>query len=145
MKQKVPLDKVLKQMRPEWPMLAVGVVGAAVAGAVFPCFALIFAQVIAQLVDPDMTPPGPMDGTNLYSFLFVIIGIAAFVGFATQVISFEVAGERYTKRLRADIFRAFMRQEVGYFDEDVSTLTDMKNHRYLIHFILGYLSRCSYL
>lgn len=129
MKQKVPLDKVLKQMRPEWPMLAVGVVGAAVAGAVFPCFALIFAQVIAQLVDPDMTPPGPMEGTNLYSFLFVIIGIAAFVGFATQVISFEVAGERYTKRLRADIFRAFMRQEVGYFDEDVSPLTDMKNHR----------------
>ncbi|EPB81738.1 hypothetical protein HMPREF1544_11524 [Mucor circinelloides 1006PhL] len=122
MKQKVPLDKVLKQMRPEWPMLAVGVVGAAVAGAVFPCFALIFAQVIAQLVDPDMTPPGPMDGTNLYSFLFVIIGIAAFVGFATQVISFEVAGERYTKRLRADIFRAFMRQEVGYFDEDDNSL-----------------------
>ncbi|KAL7325570.1 hypothetical protein PS15p_208029 [Mucor circinelloides] len=122
MKQKVPLDKVLKQMRPEWSMLAVGVAGAAIAGAVFPCFALIFAQVIAQLVTPDMTPPGPMDGTNLYSFLFVIIGIAAFVGFATQVISFEVAGERYTKRLRADIFRAFMRQEVGYFDEDDNSL-----------------------
>ncbi|CAO3608104.1 unnamed protein product [Mucor fragilis] len=122
MKQKVPLDKVLKQMRPEWPLLAVGIVGAAVAGAVFPCFALIFAQVISQLVNPNLDAPGPMDGTNLYSFLFVIIGVAAFVGFSTQVISFEVAGERYTKRLRADIFRAFMRQEVGYFDEDDNSL-----------------------
>ncbi|GAN06864.1 multidrug resistance protein 1 [Mucor ambiguus] len=122
MKQKVPLDKVLKQMRPEWPLLGVGIVGAAIAGAVFPCFALIFAQVISQLVAPNMKPPGPMEGTNLYSFLFVIIGVAAFVGFATQVISFEVAGERYTKRLRADIFRAFMRQEVGYFDEDDNSL-----------------------
>ncbi|OAC98869.1 hypothetical protein MUCCIDRAFT_149394 [Mucor lusitanicus CBS 277.49] len=122
MKQKVPLGKVLKQMRPEWPMLAVGIAGAALAGAVFPCFALIFAQVISQLVNPNLAPPGPMDGTNLYSFLFVIIGVAAFIGFATQVISFEVAGERYTKRLRADIFRAFMRQEVGYFDEDDNSL-----------------------
>ncbi|KAL9551757.1 hypothetical protein MBANPS3_004113 [Mucor bainieri] len=122
MKQKVPLDKVLKQMRPEWPLLATGLLGAALAGAVFPCFALIFAQVISQLVDLNLPTPGPMDGTNLYSFLFVIIGIAAFIGFATQVISFEVAGERYTKRLRADIFRAFMRQEVGYFDEDENSL-----------------------
>ncbi|CEP15267.1 hypothetical protein [Parasitella parasitica] len=122
MKQKVPLDKVLKQMRPEWPMLGLGIVGAALAGAVFPCFALIFAQVISQLVNPNLAPPGPMDGTNLYSFLFVVIGIAAFIGFATQVISFEVAGERYTKRLRADIFRAFMRQEVGFFDDDDNSL-----------------------
>jgi ATP-binding cassette subfamily B (MDR/TAP) protein 1 len=122
MKQKVPLGKVLKQMRPEWPMLAVGIVGAAIAGAVFPCFALIFAQVISQLIDPKLAPPGPMSGTNLYSFLFVIIGVAAFIGFSTQVISFEVAGERYTKRLRGDIFRAFMKQEVGYFDDEDNSL-----------------------
>ncbi|KAI8638525.1 putative ABC transporter protein [Parasitella parasitica] len=122
MKQKVPLKKVLLQMRPEWSMLGVGIVGAAIAGAVFPCFALIFAQVISQLVKPNLAAPGPMDGTNLYSFLFVIIGIAAFVGFTTQVVSFEVAGERYTKRLRADIFRAFMRQEVGFFDDEDNSL-----------------------
>jgi ABC-type multidrug transport system fused ATPase/permease subunit len=122
MKQKVPLKKVLMQMRPEWHLLAIGIAGAAIAGAVFPCFALIFAQVISRLVVPDVTPPGPMEGTNLYSFLFVVIGIGAFVGFSTQVISFEVAGERYTKRLRADIFRAFMKQEIGFFDDDDNSL-----------------------
>ncbi|KAI8056326.1 P-loop containing nucleoside triphosphate hydrolase protein [Gilbertella persicaria] len=122
MKQSAPLGKVLKQMRPEWPLLITGVCGAAVAGAVFPCFALIFAQVLSQLVSPDTTPPGPMEGTNLYSFLFVIIGIAALIGFATQVICFEVAGERYTKRLRGQIFRAFMKQEIGFFDEDDNSL-----------------------
>ncbi|KAI9264807.1 putative ABC transporter protein [Sporodiniella umbellata] len=121
-KQGIPMGKVLKQMRPEWPLLAIGICGAAIAGAVFPCFALIFARVIALLISPDLSTPGPLSGTNLFSFLFVIIGIAAFIGFASQVISFEVAGERYTKRLRGDIFRAFMRQEIGFFDQDDNSL-----------------------
>lgn len=122
MKQKVPMKKVLMQMRPEWPFLGLGIVGAAIAGAVFPCFALIFAKVIAQLINPSQEVPGPMEGTNLYSFLFVVIGIAAFIGFTTQVISFETAGERYTKRLRGDIFRAFMKQEVGFYDDEDNSL-----------------------
>ncbi|KAG1472412.1 hypothetical protein G6F56_001552 [Rhizopus delemar] len=121
-KQSIPMGKVLNQMRSEWHLLAIGVCGAAIAGAVFPCFALIFARVIALLISPDMSPPGPMSGTNLYSFLFVVIGICAFIGFSSQVISFEVAGERYTKRLRSDIFRAFMRQEIGFFDHDDNSL-----------------------
>lgn len=122
MKQSVPIKKVLLQMRSEWPLLGLGIAGAAIAGAVFPCFALIFAKVISQLIAPSTVAPGPMDGTNLYAFLFVIIGVAAFIGFSTQVISFETAGERYTKRLRADIFRAFMKQEVGFYDDEDNSL-----------------------
>ncbi|KAG0749530.1 hypothetical protein G6F57_002450 [Rhizopus arrhizus] len=120
--QKIPLGKVLKQMRSEWHLLAIGVVGAAIAGAVFPCFALILARVIAMLISPNLEPPGPMSGTNLYSFLFVVLGVAAFIGFTCQVISFEVAGERYTKRLRGDIFRAFMKQEIGFYDHEDNSL-----------------------
>ncbi|KAI7900844.1 putative ABC transporter protein [Cokeromyces recurvatus] len=122
MKQKVPIKKVLDQMRSEWYLLGIGIVGAAIAGAVFPCFSLIFAQVISQLIDPSDVVPGPMSGTNLYSFLFVIIGVGAFIGFTTQVISFEIAGERYTKRLRAAIFRAYMKQEIGFFDDEDNSL-----------------------
>ncbi|EIE84922.1 hypothetical protein G6F46_001432 [Rhizopus delemar] len=136
----VPLTKVLKQMRPEWHFLATGVCGAAIAGAVFPCFALVFAKVITLLISPNVPAPGPMSGTNLYSFLFVIIGLIAFFGFSLQVISFETAGERYTKRLRGDIFRAFMRQEIGFYDQEDNSLgaltsklaTDSKNVNELV-------------
>lgn len=139
-KKDVPLTKVLKQMRPEWHFLATGVCGAAIAGAVFPCFALVFANVITLLISPNVPAPGPMSGTNLYSFLFVIIGIIAFFGFSLQVISFETAGERYTKRLRGDIFRAFMRQEIGFYDQEDNSLgaltsklaTDSKNVNELV-------------
>ncbi|KAL0087186.1 P-loop containing nucleoside triphosphate hydrolase protein [Phycomyces blakesleeanus] len=116
-KQSAPIKKVLQMMRPEWPLLAMGVFGAAIAGAVFPCFALIFAEVITIISFGTNIAPGPFKGANLYAFLFVVIGIAAFFAFAAQVICFEVAGERFTKRLRGDVFRAFMRQEIGYFDE----------------------------
>jgi ABC-type multidrug transport system fused ATPase/permease subunit len=122
LKQKVPIMKVLRQMRTEWHLLALGIVGASVAGAVFPIFAIIFSEVITELVAPPAEAPGPMSSSNLYAFLFFIIGVAAFFGFTAQLISFEVAGERYTKRLRTAIFRALMKQEVGYFDDESNSL-----------------------
>ncbi|ORZ24240.1 P-loop containing nucleoside triphosphate hydrolase protein [Absidia repens] len=123
-KQSTPFKRVVSQMRPEWHYLATGVLGAAIAGAVFPCFALIFAQVlnIIMFVPPDQMAPGPVQGANLYAFLFMIIGIAAFFGFSTQLLSFETAGEHYTRRLRGEIFQAYMNQETGFFDHEEHTV-----------------------
>ncbi|KAI9310815.1 P-loop containing nucleoside triphosphate hydrolase protein [Dichotomocladium elegans] len=119
MKQKAPMGEIVQQMRPEWKYLASGVGSAAIAGAIFPCFALIFAKIIAVLIlSPDASAPG----TNLYAFVFVIFGIASSLGFGIQIISFEAAGEFYTERLRGMIFRAYMRQEVGFFDDEENSL-----------------------
>ncbi|KAI8331210.1 P-loop containing nucleoside triphosphate hydrolase protein [Chlamydoabsidia padenii] len=123
-KQSTPMRRVIMQMRPEWHYLVTGVIGAAISGAVFPCFALVFAQVLNTMMFAKTTQdiaPGPMQGANLYAFLFLIIGIAAFFGFSTQLLSFETAGEHYTKRLRGQIFRAYMRQEIGFFDDEEHT------------------------
>ncbi|KAF7732288.1 ATP-binding cassette, sub-B (MDR TAP), member 4 [Apophysomyces ossiformis] len=123
-KAKAPIGKVLKMMRPEWPLLAVGVAGAALAGVVFPLFSLIFARVITIITmitstsDLSTVAPGPLEGANLYAFLFVMIGIASFIGFSSQMLSFEIVGERYTERLRGQVFRAYMKQEIGYFDHE---------------------------
>ncbi|KAJ8664037.1 hypothetical protein O0I10_000315 [Lichtheimia ornata] len=123
-KQKAPIGKILQQMRPEWHLLATGTVSAAIAGAVFPCFSLIFARVVSVMIllPPDQVAPGPMQGANLYAFIFVMLGVASFIGFGGQIISFEVAGERYTERLRADIFRAYMKQEIGYYDDEENSM-----------------------
>ncbi|KAI9021522.1 P-loop containing nucleoside triphosphate hydrolase protein [Phycomyces nitens] len=66
--------------------------------------------------------PGAFQGANLYAFLFVIIGIAAFVRFCTYVISLEIAGERFTERLRGQIFAALLRQEIGFYDDPENSL-----------------------
>lgn len=63
-----------------------------------------------------------MEHRNFYSILFVILGVMAFFGFSLQVVCFETAGSRYTKKLRSALFVAFMKQEIGYFDQDQNNL-----------------------
>ncbi|KAI7903880.1 putative ABC transporter protein [Cokeromyces recurvatus] len=120
-KRSAPVKRVLFDMRPEFPRLVLGCIGAAIAGAIFPIYSLLFAKVITIITIPghsDLYNTGPFKGINLYAFLFVVIGIVGFIGFALQVVSFEVAGEYYTRRLRAAVFRTYMKQEAGFFDQD---------------------------
>ncbi|KAJ3280944.1 Multidrug resistance protein 1 [Borealophlyctis nickersoniae] len=118
------LKRVIMMMRPEWPLLMIGCIGAAVAGCIFPVFGFTLAKIITILLRPNKADiaPGPMEGANLYAFIFVIIGICALVSFFTQVYSFEVAGARLTRRLRSAALTALMRQEIGFFDEDGHSL-----------------------
>jgi ATP-binding cassette subfamily B (MDR/TAP) protein 1 len=120
--QKAPVIRVLRQMRPEWTFIAAGVAGAAMYGAVFPTYAYFLANVITTIVSADSDlNPGPLAGVNLYAFIFVMLGIVCFFGNCGQMMGFEIAGERYTRRLRGLLFRKYMDQEVGYFDQDEHT------------------------
>ncbi|KAI8976833.1 putative ABC transporter protein [Pilobolus umbonatus] len=117
-----PFKKVLARMRPEWPLLLYGIIGSGISGAIFPVYALVFGKIIVILMTPATESPGPMEGTNLYAFIFLIIGIAAFLGTLLKTISFETAGERFTKRFRTEIFNSLMKQEIGYFDNPENSL-----------------------
>ncbi|KAI8075116.1 putative ABC transporter protein [Gongronella butleri] len=112
--------RVLRTMRPEWPLLAGGCLCASISGTIFPLYALLFGSVTASVLGPDFGQKtyGPLEGPNYYAFLFVMLGIAAFIGFFGQTFFFEVAGERYTQRLRHQLFAQYLKQEVGYFDHE---------------------------
>ncbi|KAK4511453.1 Rad2 nuclease [Mucor velutinosus] len=121
-KQKAPFKKVFMQMRPEWKYLAIGVLSAAIAGAVYPIYAFLLSRVVTILSLPGVDiSPGPMQGANLYAFCFFMLAVASFVGYGGQNFSFELAGEFYTRRLRGELFAAFLRQEVGYYDQSENT------------------------
>ncbi|KAI8983617.1 P-loop containing nucleoside triphosphate hydrolase protein [Pilobolus umbonatus] len=148
--RKAPVLRVFFQMREQWHLLVMGLIGSAISAALFPVFALLFATVITTLTIPGSNlNPGPMQGVNLYGFLFVVIGIVGFIGFSLEVVSFQVAGERYTKYLRSRLFRSYLKQEVGFFDADenhsgalVSRLAvDAKNVNELITSVWGDLAQ----
>ncbi|EPB87935.1 hypothetical protein HMPREF1544_05226 [Mucor circinelloides 1006PhL] len=121
-KQDAPFKKVFMQMRPEWKFLATGVLSAVIAGAVYPIYAFLLSRVVTILSLPGVDiSAGPMQGANLYAFSFFMLAVASFVGYGGQNFSFELAGEFYTKRLRAELFAAFLRQEVGYYDQSENT------------------------
>ncbi|KAI8149545.1 P-loop containing nucleoside triphosphate hydrolase protein [Fennellomyces sp. T-0311] len=145
-KQSAPISKILSQMRSEWPLLFIGSFGATLAGAVFPAFAYVIAKSIYALMQPpDQVAPGPLEGANLYAFLFLMFAIVAFIGYGLQMGSFEIAGELYTERLRTMVFRAYLKQEIGYYDDEdhsVGALTsklaiDSKNVNELVTKVPG--------
>jgi ABC-type multidrug transport system fused ATPase/permease subunit len=118
-KQGAPVMKVLWAMREEWKFLFLGLVGSLIAGCIFPIYAYSFSHIVTILSVPGQEiQPSPLGGTNLYAFIFVIIGIAAFIGNGTQFMCYEICGEKFSKRFRAQVFNAYLKQEVGFFDEE---------------------------
>ena len=122
MKSKAPVWKIFMEIRPQWGWMALGCFGAFLAGIAYPLYALFFSQVIGMLIENDDAFYGPLEGPNFYAFLFAMLGVVAFIGYTTQITSFEIAGAHYTKYLRGRLFRAFMKQEIGYFDRDENNL-----------------------
>ncbi|ORZ13668.1 P-loop containing nucleoside triphosphate hydrolase protein [Absidia repens] len=115
--QKAPISRVISQMKTEWLLLSLGCVGAILSGMIFPAFGYVFSQVVVLIsTKGGLVSNGPMNGANLYSFLLMIVGLGSFVGFGIKIVCFELAGEAYTKRLRHQVFQAYLRQEVGYYD-----------------------------
>jgi len=51
-----------------------------------------------------------------------MIGVAAIISLFLQIYMFNVAGGRYVRRLRAQVFATLMKQEVGFFDHTDNTL-----------------------
>ncbi|KAI8620675.1 putative ABC transporter protein [Chytriomyces sp. MP71] len=121
-KQKAPIWRVLALMKPEWPLIGLGVIGACGSGVIFPIFGLVFSTITTVLLVPSEIDPGPFQGANLYAFAFVLSGIGAFVMFSLQFYGFEMAGAKLTHRIRLMTFKALIRQEVGFFDEDGHSL-----------------------
>jgi len=102
--QKAPIMRVLKSMRPEWTIIAIGAILSGVAGVIFPLFARFFSSILTTLTnykkDPDF-----VKHTNHDSLMFVVIGIASFVSTGGSVMIFEYVGETMARRMRIASFK----------------------------------------
>jgi ABC-type multidrug transport system fused ATPase/permease subunit len=98
--------------KPEWWLYFLGGLGAAINGAVMPCFSILFSSLLTSL---------GTDKANFWALLFVFLSVGAFMSNFAQIGLFKYAGEKLTRRLRELSFRALMRQEIGYFDKEENT------------------------
>ncbi|XP_073754843.1 phosphatidylcholine translocator ABCB4 isoform X4 [Callorhinus ursinus] len=107
--------KVLKLNKTEWPYFVVGTLCAIANGALQPAFSIIFSEMVAVF--------GPGDDEvkqqkcNMFSLLFLGLGIISFFTFFLQGFTFGKAGEILTTRLRSLAFRAMLRQDMSWFDD----------------------------
>ncbi|KAG8443724.1 hypothetical protein GDO86_009046 [Hymenochirus boettgeri] len=111
----VSFFSILKLNKSEWPYILLGTLAATVNGGAHPSFAVFFAKVIAVFGSND--PERIRSEANLYSIIFVIIGVVSFVTFFLQGFMFGRSGEVLTLRLRRMAFKAMLRQEMSWFDD----------------------------
>ncbi|DAA30732.1 TPA: Multidrug resistance protein 1-like [Bos taurus] len=111
--------KILKLNKTEWPYLVVGTLCAIANGALQPAFSVIFSEMIAVFGTGD--DETKRQNSNLFSLLFLILGIISFITFFLQGFTFGKAGEILTRRLRYLVFRSMLRQDVSWFNDPKNT------------------------
>ncbi|XP_068260557.1 ATP-dependent translocase ABCB1-like [Nyctibius grandis] len=109
-----PFLKIMKLNKTEWPYIVAGTLCAVINGALQPAFAIIFSEIIGIFSESDAVL---REKSNLYSVLFLVLGIIYFFTFFFQGFTFGKAGEILTMRLRFMAFKAILRQDMAWFDK----------------------------
>ncbi|XP_066210393.1 ATP-dependent translocase ABCB1 [Saccopteryx leptura] len=112
--------RILKLNITEWPYFVVGIFCAIINGGLQPAFSVIFSKIIGVFTR-DEDPETKRQNSNLFSLLFLVLGIISFITFFLQGYTFGKAGEILTKRLRYMVFRSILRQDVSWFDDPKNT------------------------
>eukprot|EP00939_MAST-03C_sp_MAST-3C-sp1_P001093 g1093.t1 len=135
----VSAKRVWAYSAPEWPYLAVGLGSAICNGLIWPSIAIAFSKILTVFYEYDTEEIE--SEVTFWGIVFLVVGVAAFVVNVGQSFGFAVVAERLTTRLRVDLFRAMLRQNIGWFDEPangVGGLSSMlSTDTNLIHYTTG--------
>ncbi|KAJ8314248.1 LOW QUALITY PROTEIN: hypothetical protein KUTeg_008809 [Tegillarca granosa] len=110
-----PLTRILSMNSPEWLWILIGCVCALINGGMEPVFAIIFSEIIIVFAETDEVKQEQQ--VQLFAGVFVGIGILSFVTYTVQSYLFGKSGEMLTFRLRELSFKAMLRQEISWFDD----------------------------
>jgi len=113
----IPFSRVFKMNKPEICYIIAGCLGAAVNGGIQPCFSILFSELLKVFQQPVIN----QNDINLYSGLFVAIGVCAFIANTVQASMFARSGEELTARIRALGFKSMLRQQMAYFDDHMNS------------------------
>ncbi|KAB0792508.1 hypothetical protein PPYR_14467 [Photinus pyralis] len=105
---------IMKYNSPEWWVILLGCVGSIVTGAGMPVYAIVFGDVMGVLASHD--DDYIISETKKFAIFFLIIGIVTGIATLVHTYMFGIAGEKLTMRLRSQMFKSFLSQEMGYFD-----------------------------
>ncbi|RKP26905.1 multidrug resistance protein [Syncephalis pseudoplumigaleata] len=118
-KQSAPFRRVMRLNMPEIRFIAPAVIGAVVDGAIMPCFAIIFTEVLKALSNRDHVQM--RKDANFWALMFVVLGIVTFVAVFGRIGMFIISGEHLIHRIRKLTFAAMLRQEMGFFDDRLNS------------------------
>lgn len=106
--------------RNDWPWILLGFLGAIVVGGTFPSEGVFISQVQSNLYKEDTDEMRKIG--NRWALGFVGLGFCALIGHVTLAAGFAVSGERVTRTLRNMAFKAMVRHDISWFDQDSSAV-----------------------
>eukprot|EP00604_Paraphysomonas_vestita_P002962 CAMPEP_0174820940 /NCGR_PEP_ID=MMETSP1107-20130205/5094_1 /TAXON_ID=36770 /ORGANISM="Paraphysomonas vestita, Strain GFlagA" /LENGTH=1282 /DNA_ID=CAMNT_0016037263 /DNA_START=383 /DNA_END=4231 /DNA_ORIENTATION=+ len=102
-------------IRLHWVWLAVGILGSAVFGGIFPIWGYVLANAfdIFYRVDPDAIEAG---GSRV-AIYFLLLAIGCVVSNVAQFGGIAQVGEKVSAKLRSDLFESFMHRRMAFYDD----------------------------
>lgn len=114
------LGRLFQTVKPEKPMLLVGLLLLLAAESSTQVIPLIVAKAYDSMIDFDLDSSEKMSDINYYMLISIIIFVAGiFAGFLRGCI-FAVAAERMVARLRNQLYASILDQDIAFFDEHKS-------------------------
>jgi ATP-binding cassette subfamily B protein len=109
--QPVPLKRILALARPELGLLTIATVALLLGSGM----GLAYPQAVRWMIDAITAEQTWIDFDTAAILLVVLFGIQAVFGMLRSWL-FTVAGERVVARLRTDLYRAILGQDIAFFD-----------------------------
>lgn len=100
---------------PDLFLVICGAVSAIGNGVLFPIFSIYLSKIIAILMAME-SGLSNQNEANQQALVFFGIAIGGFFTNFLQNTLFTVVGDRFTKRVRSEIFNKMLKMRVGWFD-----------------------------
>eukprot|EP00546_Thalassionema_frauenfeldii_P014009 CAMPEP_0178930166 /NCGR_PEP_ID=MMETSP0786-20121207/21060_1 /TAXON_ID=186022 /ORGANISM="Thalassionema frauenfeldii, Strain CCMP 1798" /LENGTH=1444 /DNA_ID=CAMNT_0020606615 /DNA_START=119 /DNA_END=4453 /DNA_ORIENTATION=+ len=113
-------NRIWKYTKPDLKWIIFGSVASALKGVVMPAVAIIFSSMFVAYFQFD-TDDIRADSLK-WSYFFYGLAIALFVLELIQKGVFEMIGERLCRKIRSDLFRAILRQDITWFEDEKNAL-----------------------
>ncbi|KAK5581948.1 hypothetical protein RB653_003529 [Dictyostelium firmibasis] len=110
----IPIGRILKLSKEDWPHFLVGLIGASLNGAIMPVFSIIFSEILGIFQEQDETEL-TRRSRNMALWFILLAVVAALANFI-QIYCFTYIGEKLTFNLRRLSFESIIRQDIGWFD-----------------------------
>ena len=107
--------------RQERKLMLVGLFFSIIAGGGNPTQAVFFAKNIVALSLPSTQYAELRSQANFWSGMYLMLAWVQFAAFVGQGIAFAICSERLVHRARDQAFRAMLRQDIAYFDNEENT------------------------
>lgn len=111
--------RLIKLNRDCWKLYTVGLIGAIASGMVYPALAILFGLAIADFqIDPIAEPELLKSTINRKALWYFVTAILAAIAIFFQMLGFSRSGWELVTKLRIMYFRATLRHDIEWFDED---------------------------